>query len=164
MTELKLSEQEKQIANLTAMLKEAQARPVAKEEPQAEEIKQDLGGTLEVEVVEAKLERSTEMWGKQDPFAELSIRLQKFKTKTHTDGAKAPVWNETATMDVLDPTEEMAVQVFDEDMTANDLICEGTVNLATLCLDTPVDAWFALHFDGKPSGSIHLRTKYTPRP
>ena len=107
MTELKLVEQEKQIANLTAMLKEAQARPVAKEEPQAEEVKQDLGGTLEVEVVEAKLERSTEMWGKQDPFAELSIRLQKFRTKTHTDGAKEPVWNETTTMDVLDPAENI---------------------------------------------------------
>ena len=98
-----LAAKDKQIANLTAMLKEAQARPVAKEEPQAEEVKQNLGGTLEVEVVEAKLERSTEMWGKQDPFAELSIRLQKFKTKTHEDGAKAPVWNETTTMDVLDP-------------------------------------------------------------
>ena len=55
------------------------------------------------------------MFGKQDPFAEIGIRLQKFKTKTHTDGAKAPVWNETATMDVLDLTEEMTVQVYDED-------------------------------------------------
>ena len=75
MNELKLSEKEEQIANLTAMLKEAQARPEDKEAPQAEEAKQKPGGTLEMEVIEAKLERSTEMWGKQDPFAELSIRL-----------------------------------------------------------------------------------------
>ena len=163
MNEIKLSEKEEQIANLTAMLKEAQARPVATEAPQAEEAKEKQGGTLEMEVVEAKLERSTEMWGKQDPFAEISIRLQTFKTKTHTDGAKEPVWNETVTMDVADTTEEMTVKVFDEDtLTSNDLICEGTVSLAALCLETPVDDWFALHFDGKASGSIHLRTKYTP--
>ena len=110
-----------------------------------EETKEDEArGTLEVEVVEAKLERSTEMFGKQDPFAELGIRLQKFKTKTHEDGAKAPVWNETTTMDVLDPSEEMTVKVFDEDMTSNDLICEGTINLSALCISTPVDDWFPL--------------------
>ena len=62
------------------MLKEAQDRPEDKEAPQIEEAqkeeaKQKPGGTLEMEVIEAKLERSTEMWGKQDPFAELSIRM-----------------------------------------------------------------------------------------
>ena len=127
-----------------------------------EETKEDEPrGTLEIEVVEAKLDRSTEFFGKQDPFTELSIRLQKFKTKTHEDGAKAPVWNETTTMDVLDPSEEMTVQVFDEDYTSNDLICEGTISLSALCIDTPVDNWFQLQYKGKPSGKIHLRTKYT---
>ena len=134
-----------------------------KEEAQVEEVKDDHRGTLEVEVVEAKLERSSEILGKQDPFAEISIRMQKFKTKTHLDGAKAPVWNEAMTMDVLDPTEAMAVQVFDEDLTSNDLICEGTVSLSKVCQDSPVDDWFDLYFGGKPSGSIHLRTKFTNR-
>ena len=92
-----------------------------------------------MQVVEAKLERSTEMWGKQDPYAELGIRLQKFKTKTHEDGAKEPVWNETTIMDVLDPSEEMTVRVLDEDLTSSDLICEGTIKLAALCLSTPVE-------------------------
>ena len=65
-------------------------------------------------------------------------------------------------MDVLDPSEEMTVKVWDEDMTSNDLICEGTVNLSALCLSTPVDDWFPLEFNGKKSGQIHLKTKYTP--
>ena len=114
-----------------------------------------------MEVIEAKLDRSTEMFGKQDPFAELSIRLQKFKTKTHEDGAKAPVWNETTTMDILDTSEVMKVQVFDEDITSNDLICEGEIDLAGLCEDNKsVDDWFPLQYKGKQSGQIHLRTKY----
>ena len=44
------------------MLKEAQARLVAKEEPQAEEVKQNLGGTLEVEVVEARATKPVFLW------------------------------------------------------------------------------------------------------
>ena len=116
-------------------------REEVKEQPKEER------GILQIEVVEAKLDRSTEMWGKQDPFAELSIRMQKFKTKTHTDGAKAPVWNESTTMDVLDPSEVMKVQVFDEDMTSNDLICEGQIELAGICQNNmSVDDWFPLQF------------------
>ena len=112
-------------------------------------------------MIEAKLDRSAEMFGKQDPFAELGIKLQKFKTKTHEDGAKAPVWNETTTMDVLDLGEEMTVKVFDEDMTSNDLICEGTIKLDILCQNQPVDGWYPLEYKGKKSGQIHLKTKYT---
>ena len=116
-------------------------REEVKEQPKEER------GILQIEVVKAKLDRSTEMWGKQDPFAELSIRMQKFKTKTHTDGAKAPVWNESTTMDVLDPSEVMKVQVFDEDMTSNDLICEGQIELAGICQNNmSVDDWFPLQF------------------
>ena len=89
--------------------------------------------------------------------------MQKYKTKTHTDGAKAPVWNETTTLDVLDISESIKIQVFDEDLTSNDLICEGTVNLAGLCVSTPIDDWFQLQYDGKNSGKIHLRTTYTPQ-
>ena len=89
--------------------------------------------------------------------------MQKFKTKTDTDGAKTPIWNETTTMDVLDPSDTMKVQIFDEDITSNDLICEGTINLSTLCVQAPVDDWFQLQFNGKDSGKIHLRTKYTPQ-
>ena len=132
--------------------------------PKTEETKEEKPtGTIKIEVVEAKLDRSTEWLGKQDPFAELSIRMQKFKTKTHTDGAKAPVWNETTTMDVLDLGEAIKIQVFDEDLTSNDLICEGTVSLSALCVSAPIDDWFQLQFEGKNSGKIHLRTKYTPQ-
>ena len=153
MSEEQLSQKEEQIAQLTGLLK---GQPV-----QQKEVPDEKRGTLEVQVIEAKLERSTEMFGKQDPFAEISIRLQKFKTKTHTDGAKAPVWKETTSLDVLDPTETMTVQVFDEDLTSNDIICEGTIDLASLCLSTPVDSWFDLQYNGKQSGSIHLKTTYT---
>ena len=78
--------------------------------PKTEESKQEeLRGFIKIEIVEAKLDRSTEYFGKQDPFAELSLRMQKYKTKTHTDGAKAPVWNETTTLDVLDLSESIKI-------------------------------------------------------
>ena len=45
-------------------------------------------------------------------------------------------------MDVLDLSKVLIVKVFDEDLTSNDLICEGTINLAALCVSEPIDEWF----------------------
>ena len=161
MSEKEISMKDEQIAKLAKQVKLLQQQLASIPKEESKEQPKESRGILQVEVVEAQLDRSTEMWGKQDPFAELSIRLQKFKTKTHTDGAKAPVWNETTTMDVLDPSEVMKVKVFDEDMTSSDLICEGDIDLAGLCQNNmSVDDWFPLQFNGKQSGKIHLRTKY----
>ena len=163
LNEKQISQKDEQIANLMKQLAQLKAQLENQEESKEEVKENEARGSLQLEVIEAKLERSTEMWGKQDPYAELWIRQQLFKTKTHTDGAKEPVWNETTTMDVLDPSDEMTVKVFDSDTFGkDDLICEGTINLSPLCLSTPVDDWFQLQFEGKPSGQIHLKTKYTP--
>ena len=45
-------------------------------------------------------------------------------------------------MDVLDLSKVLDVKVFDEDLTSDDLICEGAINLATLCVPEPMDEWF----------------------
>ena len=106
------------------------------------------------------------MWGKNDNFAEISIREQKFKTKTHTDGGDVAQWNaksSTTTMEVADVSEKMTVKIFDEDTTSNDLICEGTIDLKLLCLDSPVqNQWFQLQYKDKPSGKICLSATFTP--
>ena len=95
--------------------------------------------------MEANLDRDTEMFGKMDPFAELSIGQAKYKTKTHNNGAKTPVWNEQIRMEVLDPSKVLKIQVFDEeDLKADDLVCEGAINLAALCVSGPLDKWFNL--------------------
>ena len=74
------------------------------------------------------------------------------------------MWNEQIRMEVLDPSEELGIQVFDEEkLRANDLVCEGTIDLASLCVSDPVDEWFNLQYKGKNSGKIHLKTKFIPQ-
>ncbi len=41
--------------------------------------------------------QDVEWFGRQDPFCNVSIGSQKFKTRTATDGGKTPVWNERFT-------------------------------------------------------------------
>lgn len=50
-------------------------------------------GTLKLTIVEARLDRDVETFGKMDPYVVVENRMQKFRTKEHTDGGKTPVWN-----------------------------------------------------------------------
>ena len=52
-------------------------------------------GKLSLTIIEARLERDTEMFGKMDPYAVIKYRQETFRTKEHTDGGKTPTWNET---------------------------------------------------------------------
>ena len=48
-------------------------------------------------------------------------------------------------MDVLDPTKTLMVKIFDEEtVKAHDLVCQGSINLATLCTNGDMDEWFQL--------------------
>ena len=50
-------------------------------------------GKLKITVVEAKLTRDTETFGKMDPYAVLNLRGQKFKTNVLDSAGKNPRWN-----------------------------------------------------------------------
>ena len=52
-------------------------------------------GTLNITLVEARFEKDVEVFGTQDPFVEMEYRMQKQKSKTHTDGGKNPQWLES---------------------------------------------------------------------
>ena len=47
-------------------------------------------GKLTVTVIEARLTRDVEMFGKMDPYVVITNRMQTWKGKEHTDGGKNP--------------------------------------------------------------------------
>jgi Ca2+-dependent lipid-binding protein len=51
------------------------------------------GGVLKIKVVEARLFRDTEAFGKMDPYCVLEFKEHKFRTKTHENGGKNPRWH-----------------------------------------------------------------------
>ena len=69
-----ISQREEQISNMAKTIEKLQAQLASL--PQQEETKEgEPRGSIQIEIIEAKLDRSTEYFGKQDPFAELSIRM-----------------------------------------------------------------------------------------
>ena len=91
-------------------------------------------GPLHIKIIEAKLTRDTEMFGKMDPFLELSIGgVQIYKTAVIDEAGKTPQWNEAVDFEVKDMSAEVFFRVSDEDVTSNDIVGEGTCSLADFC-------------------------------
>ena len=51
------------------------------------------GGHLHVKVIEARLTRDVETFGKQDPYVKITYMGVPVKTRVHENGGKNPVWN-----------------------------------------------------------------------
>ena len=86
-------------------------------------------GTLNVQVIEARLTRDTETFSKMDPYCIIATRQQKFKTATKQGAGKTPMWNQSFDIDVKYVGDDCTLQVFDEDVTSSDL-----VSLPFICL------------------------------
>ena len=77
-------------------------------------------GALKLTVVEAKLTRDTEFFGKMDPFCIIEYRQDRWKTAVKQNAGKVPKWDQTYDIDVKYVGDDMWIKVFDEDITDND--------------------------------------------
>ena len=90
-------------------------------------------GRLKLNVVQARLTRDTEFFGKMDPFAVIEYRQQKFKTKVKKNAGKTPRWDEQFTIDVKYIGDDFYVKVFDEDVTCNEAIGAVMMKMSAVC-------------------------------
>ncbi len=79
---------------------------------------------LKVTVVDGKLIRDTETFGKMDPFVEIEHKGIKYKTSTHEDGGKTPKWNYNIEIPFEREDDKIQVSCYDEDLVSNTLIGE----------------------------------------
>ena len=121
-------------------------------------------GTLKLHILEARLTRDTEDFGKMDPYCVINTRMQRFRTHTIDDVGKNPVWsNEVFDIDVKYIGDDMHIEVFDEDPCKSDLIGEANVKLSAMCINGGLDEWFELGYCGKKAGSVHLKGHWHPK-
>ena len=52
------------------------------------------GGLLHINVVQGRLTRDVESFGKQDPYVKIVYLGTRYKTRVHENGGKTPVWNQ----------------------------------------------------------------------
>ena len=119
-------------------------------------------GKLALTVVEAKLTRDTETFGKMDPYVKIQTRQQNFKTGTKDGAGKTPVWNETFQIDVKYIGDDVQLQVYDEDPGSDDQIGVAVIKLSALCANNGIDDWFQIAHRGRGAGQVHLKSKFTP--
>eukprot|EP00197_Chlamydomonas_leiostraca_P007216 CAMPEP_0202865554 /NCGR_PEP_ID=MMETSP1391-20130828/6227_1 /ASSEMBLY_ACC=CAM_ASM_000867 /TAXON_ID=1034604 /ORGANISM="Chlamydomonas leiostraca, Strain SAG 11-49" /LENGTH=341 /DNA_ID=CAMNT_0049545413 /DNA_START=102 /DNA_END=1127 /DNA_ORIENTATION=- len=86
-------------------------------------------GVLTVQLLFAKDLKDGDLFGKQDPYAKLTVGNQTFRSKTHNRGGKNPVWNETFRFTVINEN-TLEVTVWDEDMVSDDKIGWCNIDLA----------------------------------
>jgi Ca2+-dependent lipid-binding protein len=66
----------------------------------------------------------------QDPACVVTCGSQKVRSKTHTDGGKNPVWNQTFRFNVINENDITLTVVEDDVIGRDDLIGTGHVQLA----------------------------------
>ena len=79
-------------------------------------------GSLRLEIIEARLTRDTETFGKMDPYVVIETRHQKHRTTTKQGAGKTPRWNEGFDIDVKYIGDDMTIKVMDEDVSSDDTV------------------------------------------
>jgi len=119
-------------------------------------------GSLALTVIEARLTRDTETFGKMDPYVKISTRQAQFKTAVKNGAGKTPTWNETFNIDVKYVGDDLTMEVFDEDVGTDDKVGEATFKLSALCVGNGIDEWFQVAYRGKQAGQVHLKSVWKP--
>lgn len=89
---------------------------------------------LIVRPISANLTTDKDFLGKSDPYCIITIGSEKQRTRTCSGGGKSPQWTDTFQFNSTD--QMLRVQVWDDDTFSDDMIGEGTVNLAQ-CYQNP---------------------------
>ena len=60
--------------------------------------------------------KDKDLFGRQDPYCIVTVGAQRYKSRTHTDGGKNPVWNEVFRFNIINDN-SVTIQV-----------CEGSIS------------------------------------
>ena len=104
-------------------------------------------GILTVKVKEGKLIRDTEYMGTMDPYCTITFKEQKYKTKVNDNGGKTPKWTDEFQLQVTDPTEELMLRCWDQDLTKSDAIGYCKIKCSSLMFNRGVHDWFTIHYE-----------------
>ena len=106
-------------------------------------------GKLKIHILEARLTRDTEAFGKMDPYVNFQLAAgtnvrNKWRCKTHAGGGKNPSWNDRHNFDLVEGDDRIQAQVYDEDTGSDDLIGSTSIDLNPVFSRGMRDEWFPL--------------------
>ena len=142
--------------------------PPKQEEPKKEETMEEedeppapIPGTLICYPKSAQLTRDTELFGKMDPFCEITIGSQILKTKIAEGQGKTPVWTDTLTFTITEES-QLLISVKDDDWNGSDLVGERILNMDKVTKNGGSERWVQLFWDGLKAGKVLIKFVFKP--
>ena len=120
-------------------------------------------GALSITLVQARLTRDVEVFGKQDPYVKMVYMGTKYKTRFHENAGKNPVWNQTFILQLGSTGDDIKLEVKDHDTIGATIIGQATIKASSLCVNGGVRDWFTVDFRGRSAGQILIESKFTPK-
>ncbi|CAA6670550.1 unnamed protein product [Spirodela intermedia] len=121
------------------------------------------GDSLQVEVVGCTRLKDTEWFSRQDPYVCLDYAGTRFRTRTHTDGDKDPIFWDKFTFQLFEGCREIKIEVWNSNTLSRDkLIGRGRVLLQKVLSEGNDDSSWTIQSDsGRAAGTVNLRMKYS---
>lgn len=126
-----------------------------------------FNGTLIVKPEMGKFLKDLDLIGKMDPYCEISIGGQVYKTQVALNQGMNPVWSDSFSFK-LNGEQFMNIRCLDQDVGRDDLIGETQIPLNDIISKRVYSGWYPV-FAGKtaknpaqPAGQIFLATEYIP--
>ena len=107
---------------------------------------------MTLHVVEAKLIRDTEMFGKMDPYVVVEYRGEQWKTPIKESAGKTPVWNHTFHINIKYIGDDLSLKCMDKDVMKDDTVGTCMFKASSVCVPGGMDDWFEIHHKGKSAG------------
>lgn len=119
-------------------------------------------GVVRLKIIEAKNLENRDISfikkGKSDPYAEIQVGSQFFKTRTIDDDLN-PIWNEyfEAVVDQADG-QKLRIELFDEDQGKDEELGRLSVDLKLVQAKGTIDKWYPL--EGCKHGDLHIKATW----
>ena len=121
-------------------------------------------GTLRFSVAQAELIRDTEMMGKMDPFVEVRVAGQEYKSEVCKNGGKKPEWSDSFEIRVMNlESDQIEITINDQDMFSVDHVGSVTYQVSSFCVSTEEhNNWYYIGYKGEIAGRIRIVSQWTP--
>eukprot|EP00287_Rhodomonas_sp_CCMP768_P009124 CAMPEP_0196724438 /NCGR_PEP_ID=MMETSP1091-20130531/6285_1 /TAXON_ID=302021 /ORGANISM="Rhodomonas sp., Strain CCMP768" /LENGTH=125 /DNA_ID=CAMNT_0042066553 /DNA_START=66 /DNA_END=443 /DNA_ORIENTATION=+ len=118
----------------------------------------EFGGVLKVTVIKIQgFDESSGFMDKTDPFVELEMGEEKFKTATKNNAGGNAEYNEEFAFNKQEGEQTLKVRVYDSDTLSNDLLGQRDVDLDD---ESTGNGSFDVVKDGKVTGQVFIEFAY----
>ncbi|KAJ9082163.1 hypothetical protein DSO57_1006901 [Entomophthora muscae] len=132
-------------------------------------------GTLEVTIVSARNLKLMDGGVSNDPYIQIRLGPQKFKTEVKLKAGREATWNQTflsvrISVDkyllydrgLIEKFTELTLEVYDQDRMIDDTIGKTTIPLEGLLDQGVTDSWFTVGKGSNATGEVHARILFKP--